>query len=57
MGFSSGEADAAIKQDICMSLILILAEREKQNFGKIVVLDLSEKLENTHCMLYFDNFF
>ena len=55
-GASSGGVDAAAKQDICMSLIFILAKRKKQSLGK-VVLDLSMKSENTHCMLYFDNSF
>ena len=37
-------------------LDLYLGKRKKQSLGK-VVLDLSMKLENTHCMLYFDNSF
>ena len=47
------------KQDICMSLIFILAKRKKTEFGleESVVLDLFKKSENTHCILYFDNFF
>ena len=38
---------------------LYLDKKEKAGlgFGETVVLDLSKKLENTHCMLYFDNFF
>ena len=37
---------------------LYLGKKEKAElgFGKTVVLDLYKKLENTHCMLYFDNF-
>ena len=39
-------------------MIFILAKRKKieLGLGATVVLDLSKKLENTHCMLYFDNF-
>ena len=38
---------------------LFLGEKEKtkRGLGKTVVLDLSKKLGNIHCMLYFDNFF
>ena len=38
---------------------LYLGKKEKAELGlgERVVLDLSKKLENTHCMLYFDNFF
>ena len=32
-------------------------EKPKLRLGKIVVLDLPKKLENTYRMLYFDNFF
>ena len=32
-------------------------ENGELELGETVVLDLSRKLENTHCMLYFDNFF
>ena len=32
-------------------------DKTKLGLGETVVLDLSKKLENTHCMLYFDNFF
>ena len=32
-------------------------ENAETRLGEKVVLDLSKKLENTHCMLYFDNFF
>ena len=32
-------------------------EKAKLGLGETVVLDLSKKLENIHCMLYFDNFF
>ena len=39
-----------------MSLIFILTKRKKQlGLGETVVLDLSKI--NTHCMLYFDDFF
>ena len=41
-----------------MSLIFILAKKEKLELAlETVILDLSKKLENTHCMLYFNNFF
>ena len=42
-----------------MSLIFILAKRKKTELGlgETVVLNLSKKLENTHCMFYFDNIF
>ena len=38
---------------------LYLGKKEKAELGlrEAVVLDLSKKLENAHCMLYFDNFF
>ena len=38
---------------------LFLGKKEKADLGlgETVVLDLSKKLENAHCMLYFDNFF
>ena len=38
---------------------LYLGKKEKTElgFGETAVLDLSKKLENTHCMLYFHNFF
>ena len=38
-------------------LYLDKKEKAELGFGETVVLDLSKKLENTHCMLYFDNFF
>ena len=40
-------------------LYLYVGKKEKTELGlgEKVVLDLSKKLENTHCMLYFDNFF
>ena len=36
---------------------LYLGKKEKAELGlgKTVALDLYKKLENTHCMLYFDN--
>ena len=41
-----------------MSLIFILAKKEKLELAlETVILDLSKKLENTHCMLYFNKFF
>ena len=38
---------------------LYLDKKEKAELGLVetVVLDLSMELENTHCTLYFDNFF
>ena len=38
---------------------LYLGKKEKTELGlrETVVLDLSKKLENTRCMLYFGNFF
>ena len=39
---------------------LYLDKKEKKTefgFGETVVLDLSKKLENAHCMPYFGNFF
>ena len=38
---------------------LYLGKMEKTDFGlgETVVLDLSQKLQNTHCRLYIDNFF
>ena len=30
---------------------------KKEKLGETTVFDLSKNLENTHCMLYFDNFF
>ena len=38
---------------------LYLDKKEKTELGLVetVVLDLSKELENTHCTLYFDNFF
>ena len=38
---------------------LYLGKKEKTELGlgQTVVLGLSKKLENTHCMVYFDNFF
>ena len=32
-------------------------KKTKLGLGETAVLDLSKKLENTHCMLYFENFF
>ena len=32
-------------------------EKRKLGLGETIVFDLSKKLENMHCMLYFDNFF
>ena len=32
-------------------------EKTELGLGETVVLDLSIKIENTNCMLYFDNFF
>ena len=42
-----------------LNSIFILAKKEKSKpgLGETVILDLSKKLENTNCMLYFDNFF
>ena len=37
-------------------LYLAKKEKTKLGLGETVVLDLSKKLENTHFMLYFDNF-
>ena len=39
------------------ALYLTKKEKAELGLGETVVLDLSKKLENTHCMLYFDNFF
>ena len=38
---------------------LYLGKKEKAELGlgETFILDLSKKLENTYCMLYFDNFF
>ena len=44
------------KRGYLYKLDLYLGKRKKQSLGK-VVLDLSMKLENTNCMLYFDNYF
>ena len=38
---------------------LYLGKKEKAELGlgETFILDLSKKLENTYCMLYFDKFF
>ena len=38
-------------------LYLDKKDKTELGLGETVVLDLPKKLENTHCMLYFDNFF
>ena len=54
---SSGVSSSSITVQVHLAGYLYQLKTVEMNFGKILVLNMSEVLENSYCKVYFDHFF